>query len=363
MSRRIDALGSDVRRLGVFPTGRLLDRALDDELQAIVATAAQRIGAPIGLVSLVLHRTQFFRAHYGLPDDLAVTRSTARDCSFCQFVVADDLTLSVPDAAEDPRLPQELVEDWGVRAYLGVPLRLGDVVLGSLCVIDLEPRSFTDDDRAVLESLGERASDRLRELRNEEPESEPKVRALRPAFAQLRDEMTVLRCGMAECRVTAHELAPWMDDSVVQGSSRAETALPPPGVLIGDLRDRLTELERTSESIISMLTALESMNLSTERPRSLGQLMERSETLASHHLRLVGGVTWDAPDVERPLGPDASHDLVELTSMLSELSLYALSTRSEGRLEARWLEDLPGFELCFDGPGRHACRQLTLSVS
>jgi GAF domain-containing protein len=40
----------------------------------------------------------------------------------------------------------------GVRSYAGVPLRDdAGIVLGAHCVLDLAPRSFTDDDVAVLD--------------------------------------------------------------------------------------------------------------------------------------------------------------------------------------------------------------------
>jgi GAF domain-containing protein len=155
---RIDGLGPDWRS----PLDReMLLESDDPELNDIAAHAAEAIGAPIAIVSLILQRIQLFRAHVGLPPDLAVARATDRDASFCQFVVRDDDTFVVEHAAEDPRVPQDLVERYGIQAYLGAPVRIGGRTAGSLCVIDVVPREFGPEERARLSELAAQASGRL----------------------------------------------------------------------------------------------------------------------------------------------------------------------------------------------------------
>ena len=118
---RIDVLGDSNERFDLF-TKELLAETNDIELQGIVKKAAEELNSPIALVSLVLDQVQFFKAHIGLPPVLASARGTHRDASFCQFVVRDGEPFEVNDAASDPRIPQHVVKEYNIQAYLGVPI-------------------------------------------------------------------------------------------------------------------------------------------------------------------------------------------------------------------------------------------------
>ena len=116
----IDALGHRPDRHRAFTSG-LLAEAEDEILQSIVEEASRDLSMPIALVNLVLEEIQYFKAHYGLPPELAASRGTARDVSFCQFVVRDGVLFEVTDAKEDLRVPQHLVKNFNIQSYLGVP--------------------------------------------------------------------------------------------------------------------------------------------------------------------------------------------------------------------------------------------------
>jgi len=125
----------------------LPERTYDD----IVALAASICGVPISLVSLVDEERQWFKARHGLE-----ATETPRGLSFCGHVVEHAERLVVTDAREDTRFADNplVTHDPKVRFYAGAPLRTDDgLVLGSLCVIDHVPRSLTDAQIAMLESL------------------------------------------------------------------------------------------------------------------------------------------------------------------------------------------------------------------
>ncbi|KQS09134.1 hypothetical protein ASG04_09645 [Curtobacterium sp. Leaf183] len=78
--------------------------------------------------------------------------------TFCGRTLASPGPVLVPDALRDERfrdLPMVL-QDPNVRFYAGVPLRLGaeHVKVGTLCLIDPQPRTLDDDDVALLQELG-----------------------------------------------------------------------------------------------------------------------------------------------------------------------------------------------------------------
>ena len=143
---RVDAL----RRLGLVKG----DSKHFDELASKVAAA---LGAPIALVTVVDENYQHWPGAAGLPPKLAACRMSARDTSICGHVVAANDLLVVEDVAKDPRFANNpfLIEN-GIRAYAGAPLRTSSgQVIGSLCVIDTVPRTFSDQDCGILRKIAD----------------------------------------------------------------------------------------------------------------------------------------------------------------------------------------------------------------
>jgi len=153
----------DPQRLSAFDTA-LLDRTPDPELEGLVAQAAKVSGFPIALVSLVANQIQFFRAQTGLPPDLAASLATDRCTSFCQYVVAGTEPLRIEDALLEPSLPTDLVQRYGIRAYVGFPLQVAGRTVGSFCVIDTKPGGLEPRQQQELEQLAQAASARLETL-------------------------------------------------------------------------------------------------------------------------------------------------------------------------------------------------------
>ena len=167
-------------RLGVL-TPALRSHALDATLQQLVADAGKCTGYPLALVTLVLERTTLRRAHHGLPPDLALAQETDRKHSLCQFVVAGGQEVEVYDAQAEPQLPQEALRRHGIRAYVGLPLRVQGQVVGSLCVVDLKPRVLLAHQRIELRTLATRAERRLAALAGGGPSMRIMVRMERPS--------------------------------------------------------------------------------------------------------------------------------------------------------------------------------------
>src|SRR5215510_9514273 len=76
MDRRMAVLGGDV-----------LDLAPDPVLQAVAAEAVEATGATWAAITLLLRHTVIYRAHFGLPRELANLYSTDRSASCCESVV------------------------------------------------------------------------------------------------------------------------------------------------------------------------------------------------------------------------------------------------------------------------------------
>ncbi|WP_121116143.1 diguanylate cyclase domain-containing protein [Croceibacterium ferulae] len=153
---RIDPRAEDrVQALGML---EILDSPPDREFDLIAQLAAELLGCPIALVSLIDAQRQWFKARYGLQ-----VSETPLEQSFCRVPVRLNRPLIVPDAQADPQFRDNpLVKgDPNIRFYAGVPLRIETrpdrppVPIGTLCAIDNQARQATSQDLQVLETLGQ----------------------------------------------------------------------------------------------------------------------------------------------------------------------------------------------------------------
>lgn len=122
---------------------RLLDTPAEERFDRITRTAAALFDVPIALISLVDSGRQWFKSKVGLN---AV--QTSRDISFCGHAILGDAPLIVEDALTDVRfLDNPLVAGPpNIRFYAGMPLRSTDGwPLGTLCLIDSQPRNFSPE--------------------------------------------------------------------------------------------------------------------------------------------------------------------------------------------------------------------------
>ncbi|MFZ6672278.1 GAF domain-containing protein [Undibacterium sp. Xuan67W] len=153
----------DIRLRALHHLG-VLDTAAEDEFDALIKVASAVCGTPISLLSLVDTERQWFKANVGLPG----VSETARDVAFCSHAILSDDILEVPDATADFRfLTTPLVKgNPDIRFYAGAPLKLSDGSrVGTLCVIDREPKSLTTFQREILSQLAIAASRALESRR------------------------------------------------------------------------------------------------------------------------------------------------------------------------------------------------------
>jgi len=142
-------------RLAALHDAALLDSAPEEPFDRLARLAARVVNAPVALVSALDRDRQFFKSCLGLPEPWATRRETPLSHSFCQHVVAAREPMIISDARRDERLLDNLaIRDLGVIAYLGVPLitRQGHA-LGTLCVIDHQPRIWTDDEISLVKDV------------------------------------------------------------------------------------------------------------------------------------------------------------------------------------------------------------------
>ena len=147
------------QRMAAVKRYDILDSPADGAFDRVTAIAARRFGVPISIISIVDNDRIWFKSHHGLD-----VKQIGRDPGLCASAILNPEPHILPDAAKDVRsLANPLVAgDFGLRFYAGVPLRTSDGYnLGTLCVIDKEPRPITQHQIEDLKDLASLVMDQL----------------------------------------------------------------------------------------------------------------------------------------------------------------------------------------------------------
>ncbi len=140
-------------------------------------------GAPLSAVSLLRDGHHWFKSRGGV-----TVAETARAMALCSQTTAAREPLILPDVSQDRRFRDDpLVRGGGIRFFAGIPiLRADGQALGTLAVMDREPRRPTPEQTAALEALGRQVETQVR-LRQRADELEAAVTALGQEARLLED--------------------------------------------------------------------------------------------------------------------------------------------------------------------------------
>ena len=180
----------DARRLAALACYQIVDTPREASFDELAELAADLCGAPIAVVNLIASHRQFFKAEVGLG-----VRETPLDNSFCIHALLEDEFLLVPDATQDARFACNplVTGEPHLRFYAGALLKTADgVPIGTLCVLDYQPRTLTALQQKSLRVLArqvmaqlelrrevierDRGNDELTRTRNEAVDSEARFR-------------------------------------------------------------------------------------------------------------------------------------------------------------------------------------------
>jgi GAF domain-containing protein len=154
---------NEQERLAAVRRYDVLDTPADGAFDRITRLASLVLEMPIAIVSLVDHDRIWFKSTHGLDG----VEQIDREPGLCASAILSDEAWIIEDARIDPRaLANPLVAgEFGLRFYAGSALRTHDGYnLGTLCVIDKEPRELTEEQVRVLDDLAALVIDEL-ELR------------------------------------------------------------------------------------------------------------------------------------------------------------------------------------------------------
>lgn len=139
-------------RIKTLQALNILDTEAEERFDRFTRLAANMFAVPIALVSLVDTNRQWFKSKQGLS-----ACETGRDISFCGHTINEDQILLVEDATKDERFFDNplVTAQPDIRFYAGCPLKHPNgQKLGTLCLIDTQPKHFGEDDLETLCELG-----------------------------------------------------------------------------------------------------------------------------------------------------------------------------------------------------------------
>jgi GAF domain-containing protein len=150
---RARAVIGERERLSALRGSALEDAPPDAVLDRITALAASIFDVPMALVSLLDETRQRVLSRFGLE-----LESVPRELSFCEHTLSGDGVMVVPDALADPRFRSNpyVLDLPKVRFYAGAPIVADDgSKLGSICILDVVPRTISAFQVGVLEQIAE----------------------------------------------------------------------------------------------------------------------------------------------------------------------------------------------------------------
>ena len=160
---RRDDPTEEMRRLAALAAYELLDTEPEQAYDDIVRLAVTLCSVPAATISLVDHDRQWFKAALGVR-----VAQTPRSQALCDVAIRTPRQLMlVEDVLADARFAHfgMTIDGRPVRFYAGMPLCNPDGhALGTLNVLDVEPRQLSAEQRQALELLA-RQTQHLFELR------------------------------------------------------------------------------------------------------------------------------------------------------------------------------------------------------
>lgn len=142
---------NESERLDALESYRILDTSPEQAFDDVTKLAAYICDVPVAIMSLVDGDRQWFKSRVGMD-----ATETPRDQAFCAHTILTTDMLVVEDATRDARFRDNplVTRNPGIRFYAGAPLYTNDGFgLGSVCVIDHQPRQITAEQSDALTRL------------------------------------------------------------------------------------------------------------------------------------------------------------------------------------------------------------------
>ncbi|MDX1452677.1 MAG: GGDEF domain-containing protein [Oleiphilaceae bacterium] len=167
----------------------ILDSPDDPAIDRITQIAKSSFNVKIAIVSLVSEQRQWFKSRRGID-----VSETPRDIAFCHHAIMGDDVFVIEDALTHPTFKNNplVTESPQIRFYAAAPLHepLG-FRIGTLCIIDNKPRTFTTEETKTLRDLANIVEEEIARkhcnIRSNVVVNFPKVQNINSLMSQLNN--------------------------------------------------------------------------------------------------------------------------------------------------------------------------------
>ncbi|OAM53036.1 hypothetical protein A7981_06335 [Methylovorus sp. MM2] len=143
---------NEAERLASIKKMQILHTPEEEAFDRIARLTQKIFNVPVVFISIVGEDFNWIKSKVGIDET-----NGPRDVSICSHIVFDGEIIVVEDASKDERFfDNDLVcNQMNIRFYAGRPLRNTEgFIVGTLCIVDHQPRTFSDDDIDTLNALG-----------------------------------------------------------------------------------------------------------------------------------------------------------------------------------------------------------------
>lgn len=151
---------NEAGRLAALAASKLMVSSAEEVFDRVTRLASHATDCPMALLTLLSGQRQWFKSRVGV-----TLSETPRALAFCSHTIMQAGPFVVEDAVNDPRFADNplVTGEPHIRFYAGYPvLGAQGMALGSLCVLDKEPRRLRERELQALRELAEIASDEIR---------------------------------------------------------------------------------------------------------------------------------------------------------------------------------------------------------
>ncbi|MGJ7462310.1 sensor domain-containing diguanylate cyclase [Halomonas sp. MA07-2] len=175
----------ETRRLQALDSYQILDTPEESAFDEIVEVVSIICEAPIAVINFIDRDRQWFKSEKGLG-----VRETPLDISICAHAILQPGLFIVPDTTRDPRFANNplVTGEPHLRFYSGALLESRDgYPLGTLCVLDYQPRELAERQRFALQALANQvmAHMQLMQAHSEQAELIRELKATRQELTKL----------------------------------------------------------------------------------------------------------------------------------------------------------------------------------
>jgi two-component sensor histidine kinase len=187
---RLESINNIFASLGTDP---------DENIHTIVARTCEALEGACSLYNRLDDAEKSLCAWSGhnLPDDFPKEDAPVGHICYEATIKGKNRPIVLGDLeGSDYERTDPYVQRYGLKAYLGYPVRVGDRPLGSLCIVDTRKRQFSDTDIHIITTLAKGVQleeERKRSRRRVEDLLEEKELVLREVHHRIKNDMAIIQ--------------------------------------------------------------------------------------------------------------------------------------------------------------------------